>query len=82
MNDYSTGNKQEKTVGTERKLMSEITIKHENDYGIIRHLTTLGYDVETERIPTNTYDCNLHIKVFENVKYELSNGNPISSRQW
>jgi hypothetical protein len=71
MSDYLTANKQEKPIGTERRLRTEITITHDFDFDIIRHLTTAGYDVETERVQTSPYDGELHIKVYENVKYRL-----------
>lgn len=73
MNEYSMNNKQEKTTGTERKLRSKITITHDFDFDIIRHLTTAGYDVETERVQTSPFDGELHIKVYENVKHEPLN---------
>jgi hypothetical protein len=72
MNEYVTNIKTEKTIGTERRLRAEITISHDYDFDIIRHLTsTLGFDVETERVQTSQYDGELHIKVFEIVKREM-----------
>ena len=72
MYECVTNKKSEKVVGTERKLRTEITISHDYDFGIIRHLTNeLGLDVETERVQTSQYDGELRIKVFEIVKHEM-----------
>jgi len=79
MNDYSATNvNQPKIAGTERRLRGKIVIDHDYDFEIINHLTTtLGFDVETERVQTSVYDGELHIKVYENVKRELPNKNKI-----
>ena len=71
MSDYYTANKQEKLTGTERRFRGKIIVDHDYDFEIVNHLTTvLGFDVETERIQTNPYNGELHIKVFEMVKRE------------
>lgn len=72
MSGYTTNRNIEKKIGVERRLRGEITINHDYDFEIIRHLTTvLGFDVETERIQTGPYDGELHIKVYETVKHEI-----------
>lgn len=73
MSEYTMNNKQEKVIGTERKLRAKITITHDYDFDIIQNLTTMGYDVETERVQTSPYDGDLHIKVYEIVKREPLN---------
>jgi hypothetical protein len=77
MGDYLTTNKQEKAIGIERRLRAEITITHDYDFNIIRHLITMGFDVETERVQTSAFDGDMHIKVYETVKYE-----PISEKRY
>lgn len=78
MSEYlSTYNKPENKIGTERRLRGKIIIDHDYDFEIVNHLTTtLGFDVEIERIQTSPYDGELHIKVFETVKRESTEGRP------
>ena len=76
MSEFGTNTKPEKVIAVERRLRGEITISHDYDFEIIRHLTNnLGFDVETERIQTSPYDGELHIKVYESVKHEVLRNN-------
>lgn len=72
MSEYGTTIKTEKVIGTERRLKGQITINHDYDFDIVKHLTNLGFDVETERKQTGPYDRELYIKVYEIVKHEPS----------
>jgi hypothetical protein len=73
MSEFGTDRKPEKVVGIERRLRGEITITHDYDFDIIKHLTNnLGFDVETVRVQIGLFDSELHIKIYENIKHDIS----------
>lgn len=67
---YDENGKKE-AAGVERKLRTEIVIKHGDDLGIIAHLTAqMGFDVDTEHVQTGQWDGETRIKVFEIIKHK------------